>query len=532
MKKTIQFLIVLVGFIASAQVSLVRDINLSGNSNPYKFHIYNNTLFFAADDLNRGLEPWLYNETYSATMLKNIHTGNMTGSLGLAPTLSDDDWYFITFLGNMYFPANDGFVGSELWVSDGLPPAASGTTNLFKDLNSGGHGFPQKMTILNTRMVFTVEPNTSLQELWGSDGTTTGTVLINNQIGHPKFFTEYNGKLYFSGDTLTEDNQLYVTDGTSGGTSLFFQVNSSGDGGVGNFIVFNNKLYFSASDGTNGKELWETDGTTAGTQLVSDLNPGSIGSNPQNLTIFNNRLYFTANHSSLGNELFYVGTSGNITSAANINSGAADSFPSNLTVFNGKLYFSATNGNDGVELWETSGTSFSTVMTKNINTSSESTPMEFTEYNGKLYFNADDGINGRELWVTDGTTVGTILVTDINITGDSDPINMIVFNNELFFSADDGVVGRELFKYEDPTLRVNDFENKLFSLYPNPVSSSFVINTKEVIKLVSVYDVSGKKVKEFESTLDSYSIDDLSNGMYFVKIQFDKGTITKKIIKE
>ena len=82
-------------------------------------------------------------------------------------------------------------------------------------------------------------------------------------------------------------------------------------------------MYFVADDGLTGPELWESDGTNAGTQLVIDLNPGAIGSGPQNFTIYNNRLYFTATNATIGTELFYVTLGGTVINAANIAAGGA-----------------------------------------------------------------------------------------------------------------------------------------------------------------------------------------------------------------
>ena len=53
-------------------------------------------------------------------------------------------------------------------------------------------------------------------------------------------------------------------------------------------------LFFSAYDGMSGTELWKSDGTAGGTVLVKDINTGSYGSNPRSLTNMGGTLFFQA----------------------------------------------------------------------------------------------------------------------------------------------------------------------------------------------------------------------------------------------
>ena len=48
-----------------------------------------------------------------------------------------------------------------------------------------------------------------------------------------------------------------------------------------NLTDVNGTLFFAADDGTHGDELWKSDGTAAGTVLVKDINPGSYGCLPR-----------------------------------------------------------------------------------------------------------------------------------------------------------------------------------------------------------------------------------------------------------
>jgi hypothetical protein len=69
-------------------------------------------------------------------------------------------------------------------------------------------------------------------------------------------------------------------------------------------------------------------------------------------------------------------------------------------------------------------------------------------------------------------------------------------------------------------------------LYPNPVKDILSIKSKAiVISKVAIYSVLGKKIKEVKSNFESIGIYNLSNGLYIIRIFYDKGSITKRIIK-
>src|SRR5690606_5968552 len=113
-------------------------------------------------------------------------------------------------------------------------------------------------------------------------------------------------KLYFRASEYTNGPELWVSDGTEAGTIMLKDINT--DSGIGsypgNFIKRNNELFFTA-DGGNGTrfELWKTNGTAAGTVLVKDIKPtGSSSAN--SFILHNNLLYFTADNGTDGEELW------------------------------------------------------------------------------------------------------------------------------------------------------------------------------------------------------------------------------------
>ncbi|MCL2305342.1 MAG: hypothetical protein FWC43_08375, partial [Planctomycetaceae bacterium] len=247
--------------------------------------------------------------------------------------------------------------------------------------------------------------------------------------------------LFFSAQAVEGNYELWKSDGTAAGTVLVKEIRS---GNIGSYpaqmTAVGNTLYFTAADDTTGTELWKSDGTAGGTVLVKDIRPGSSSSTPANFVVLNNTLYFSADNGTNGFELWKSdGTAGGTTMVKDICPGAGSSNPSELTVMGGYVYFAANNGTDNIELWRTDGTANGTVMVKEIRSGTTgSNPKNLTVLGNTLYFSANDGISGVELWKSDGTANGTVLVKDIRPgPGDSSPYHLTPYKGKLIFAATD-----------------------------------------------------------------------------------------------
>src|SRR5262245_49431891 len=170
--------------------ALVADIVPGGgSSNPVALVPGNGTLFFIADDGAHGPEVWKCDGAADGTVLvKDINPGS-------AGSLNPVNSRLFNLGGTLYFSADDGVHGEELWTSDGT---ADGTV-LVKDINPGSAGsYPNRLTMVNGVVYFSCNDGVHDFELWRSDGTETGTFLvkdINPGSGRPRldFLTNLDG---------------------------------------------------------------------------------------------------------------------------------------------------------------------------------------------------------------------------------------------------------------------------------------------------------------------------------------------------
>ncbi len=164
--------------------------------------------------------------------------------------------------------------------------------------------------------------------------------------------TNVNGTLFFTAKDATHGTELWKSDGTVAGTILVKDIRSGSDSSdPGSLTNVNGILFFLADDGTHGRELWKSDGTDAGTVLVKDLQAGGGGSNPKNLTNGNGTLFFVLLSRLWKSDGTAAGTL-LVQNSLGVSSSSA-SKPMNI---NGTLFFAASDGATGTELWKSDGT--------------------------------------------------------------------------------------------------------------------------------------------------------------------------------
>jgi ELWxxDGT repeat protein len=460
--------------------SKVKDIAAVDGSSPDWLTAVSTTLFFSADDGTNGVELWKSDGTPGGTTM--VVTG---GGIGPAGAGSNPNELF-NFNGTLFFSADDGTNGFELWKSDGT---SGGTTIVTPgggiNANPGpsASSSPHEFTNVNGTLLFAAFTGNSGNELWKTDGSPTGTEPVMDinpgNTDNPPFEDSSNpGELTSIGNTV----YFAAYDGGINGAELWKSVppytaatmvkdintNNAGADSSNPMQLTNvgGTLYFNADDGTNGQELWKSDGTPGGTTMVpaGGIYPGATGSSPDSLTDVNGVLFFAADDGTNGTELWRSdGTASGTTlvedaiPGGGINPGSAGadgSFPDDLANVNGTVFFAADDGTNGTEPWKSDGTPSGTKMVKDgIPGANGSSPQFFANVNGTAFFQAVDDTNGIELWKSDGTASGTAVVEDAVPGGginpgiaDSSPDSLTNVAGTLFFSAQDAPNNTELWK--------------------------------------------------------------------------------------
>jgi ELWxxDGT repeat protein len=441
---------------------LVRDVNpRTEDSKPSAGVQAGGLFFFSADDGVHGRELWATDGAVGGAYLVldiDPRPGpRFYGGVSESQVGSSNPTDFAAMGGVLYFSADDGEHGRELWRSDGT---AAGTY-MVKDITPTGSDPAQPslvhyLTPVGNTLFFAsggIVGNAGVYHLWKTDGTDAGTVMLrasgpdgyNDVVGEMAALG--NGVVFAAGPSFSVPDRLWVSDGTVAGTRpLGTQVASFAD----SFVRAGNTLYFFAQTGFAGvRRLWKTDGTDVGTAPVTTVTPPEGEYEPLEMTAVGSRVFFVGFGPGGGGLWVSDGTAGGTRRVAD----AADAMsgrPEGLVAYHGALFFSATDPAGGRELWRSDGTPAGTYRVADVNPGAgDASPQSMVVAGDWLVFVATDGVHGFEPFRSDGTAGGTSMVVDLwpdvppNRADWPAPAAMGVLGSRAVVAADDGLHGRE-----------------------------------------------------------------------------------------
>lgn len=282
------------------------------------------------------------------------------------------------------------------------------------------------------------------QEIWISNGTSEGTVLL--KTFRPMYeeikFHYFKGEVYFN-LILDGKHFLYKTNGTPTGTVFVKKIKPSDL--KFSAINYNDSLYFlGLRQRVDGVRLWLTNGTRQGTVKVNQVE----GINIQSLINYKNIILLAGRPGGLWR------TDGTVEGTVQL----SDQWPelqgqgfgaiNTYAFLNNILYLTMQSNNTYTgDLWKTDGTPEGTQMVKEFANNVNSFDIDFlTKLNGELFFVTNAVNSGapynKALWKTDGTTMGTTLVKDVLVNKSRARLESFVkIHNKLFFTTRRGVPG-------------------------------------------------------------------------------------------
>lgn len=303
--------------------NLLKDIKTgSFSSSITQFTVFNSKLYFAAWDLNHGQELWVTDGTASGTqMVLDINPGPNNSNIAI----------LCEYNGKLYFHAQDGTNGLELWSTDGTASGTQMVKDIWPGSSPGVPGLFNYCAVYNGKLYFPANDGINGLELWSTDGTSAGTQMVKDintsGNGDPTYLMVYKGKLYFSAADVDHGYELFSSDGTAVGTQIvkdIFPGASTANSSMPSYLFAGkNRFYFTAQNTTNNTQLWQSDGTDTGTKMISPVPTSNNNALINTYEFFlypgDSSFYFAANFNSIGNELWSLKDTSGITSISPLN---------------------------------------------------------------------------------------------------------------------------------------------------------------------------------------------------------------------
>lgn len=365
----------------------------------------------------------------------------------------------------------------KIWKSDGT---AAGTTLVYSFTPSAGfsnvgifYSVPthyKNYSVDGNIFYFSAFDATNGKELWKTDGTPAGTVMIKDikagtGTSQSSGFCKIPSTTLFIAQSVGLESKLWKTNGTTVGTEQipvaepFYIVNQD-------MAKLGDKVIFFAHNTVDGYEPYVSDGTAAGTFMLKNINPSGNSLTTQamglHLKIAGQYCYFIANNGTTNALWRTDGTvDGTIEVIPNVTNGISDAGYSTTDAEN--LWFLEYVGtNATIKLYKTNGT----VEGSSLIHSTLSYAQNLTTYKGALWFQSRDvgQLYNAEVWRSDGLNVNTELALDVAaLSGSSDPYAFFELNDKLYFFGKNGST-HNLYQYTgDFTFNgsvSNDWNNK------------------------------------------------------------------------
>ncbi|KFF17596.1 T9SS type A sorting domain-containing protein [Chryseobacterium sp. JM1] len=509
MKKIYVSLLVALSVYSSAQNvfnAKLHEINFGSSSTPGDLIKLNDFIIFPATRFSdEGTELWSFNSvTQKSSLLKDIFPGHNSGMSG-SPS-------FVKVNDKIYFLAKQSFSGNQIWVTDGTAAGTEKEKDLISDYSIGNlvvagnkifyyvqnelwsydtlskdllkvktfvYSGDVKMYSFNSELILAADDGVHGKEIWKSDGTLAGTVLLKDiapntgsSISGDFNILLLNSKFYFIAN-LGTGYALYASDGTEAGTVPVKPLRAPRLNGVAadNYFVFEG---FDPDAG--GMEPWISDGTAAGTKMLKNIMPGNTSSMANSKFIrLNNKIYFDSN-------------SNGVSPAYGDYIWETDGTEAGTVVFNTppetELYGKSSDGkhliltkpNYGNRYWVTNGNSSQTFEITDIGMPYNNS---FVDLNSKIYLTGNNPKNGTELFSVDPVSQNSALASDISRFENSAPHSFGVLNNELIFVAADRQYNNQLYKRNKNTTqleRLSSFGGSSFvGMFSRPEDTFFKV---------------------------------------------------------
>lgn len=482
----------------------------------------------------------------------------------------------------LYYVGSDANLGYELFKTD----LTTGTTVLLKDTNPAKNTqvneSPDRLYVYENRLYFNAFGSQQTgKELWVSDGTSSGTKMVDDMYlgpfgSNPANFFGYKGKLYFTAagqlkDSTARGNEFYVYDPVAETYSMLYDIfpgtgNGADPGQI--WVNENNELLLSGTDSMNGRRgIWRSDGTTAGT--YDWIHASHYGTNAMSIygldfqkgiiiDQYPNAFYFSYDNSTIINiedpNIPNIGEAiGPITRMDKI-----DLCILNIPSKGNLLYrIDLPHPDLGPDFTNCPGTDFKL--------QSEYDPASFkhawsdgsTNYrliSGKagIYwldlFSIDYSVYyGRDSIYVDEEDINFTLGKDTALllpgvlrfnfigsyfwsTGSTDSFIVVTKpgNYWLHFTSEMGCIYNDTIAISALT-SLGDISAKDPFLYPNPIHNGQTLQVKveegQILKSIQIYGIEGKKMFEAQSESGSLTLElpALAPGNYFVELELVSG---------